>query len=170
MSETTQTMTRAEFLDRLSSSWNEWQALLAEVGEARMTEPGVGTWSVKDVIAHVTWGEREMVRVLRARALVGSDLWNVSQDERNAAVYRENRERSLADVRDEAARVHGELAALVAALDDADLNEASLYGQMPDEWVPWELFAGNTFDHYPDHIRDIRAWLDIRANSGAAAG
>jgi hypothetical protein len=170
MSETPQAMSRAEFLDRLSSGWDEWQALLAEVGEARMTDPGVGTWSVKDIIAHVTWGEREMVGVLRARALVGSDLWNASQDERNAAVYRENREQSLADVREEAARVHGELVALVEALDDADLNDASRYAQMPAEWVPWELFAGNAFDHYPDHIRDIRAWLGAQATSGSVTG
>jgi len=33
-----------------------------EVGKPRMTELGLpGGWSVKDVIAHITWYERKMV-------------------------------------------------------------------------------------------------------------
>ncbi len=96
-------MDKATFLETLRVKRAEWDALLAEVGEPRMAQPGpAGEWSLKDSIAHVTWCEREMVGVLRARALVGSHLWNVSQDERNAAVYRQNRDRSLSDVLAEA--------------------------------------------------------------------
>ena len=52
-------MTKAEFLDRLRSGRAEWDALIAQIDEAQMTEPGVvGDWSVKDIIAHVTWSER----------------------------------------------------------------------------------------------------------------
>ncbi len=160
MSETAQTMTRSQFLDRIRTGWEDWQALLSEVGEARMTEPGIGQWSVKDIIAHVTWGEREMVGVLRARALVGSDLWNASQDERNDAVCRQNRDCPLADVLAESTRVHEELMALLEALpDDASLNDASRYAEMPPQWRPWQVFAGNTFEHYPDHAAHVRAWL-----------
>jgi hypothetical protein len=153
-------MTRAAFLDRLRRGWDAWQAVLTEVGKARMLESGIGTWSVKDIVAHVTWGEREMVGVLCERALVGSDLWNVSQQERNDAVYCENRDRPLAEVLEESTRVHAELVALVEALDDTDLNEAGRYAQMPVEWRPWQVFAGNTFEHYTDHAADARAWLD----------
>ena len=87
-------MNKSEWLDTLQTERAQWEALLVQVGEARMTQPGAaGEWSVKDVIAHVTWFEREMVGVLRARALVGSDLWNLSRDERNAAIHEQNRDR-----------------------------------------------------------------------------
>ena len=59
-----------------------------------MTTPGVvGKWSVKDLVAHITWSEREMVGVLAARALAGSDLWSLTNDERNEIVYQQNRDR-----------------------------------------------------------------------------
>ena len=47
-----------------------WESLLAEVGEARMTEPGtVGDWSFKDLVAHLfAWEAREMDRFEAALA------------------------------------------------------------------------------------------------------
>jgi predicted DNA-binding transcriptional regulator YafY len=47
-------MTKEKLLEELRSSRQEWKALLAEVGEDRMTQPGAaGDWSVKDVAAHL---------------------------------------------------------------------------------------------------------------------
>jgi hypothetical protein len=101
---------KATLLEEVQSAHDEWEGVLAEVGVAHMTEPGVaGEWSVKDVIAHVTWSEREMVGVLRAHALVGSELWNLSEDERNAAVFAQNRERPLDDVLHDAQGVYAQL-------------------------------------------------------------
>jgi Mycothiol maleylpyruvate isomerase N-terminal domain len=78
-------MNRATFLATLRAGRAEWEALLATIPIDRMTEPGAaGDRSVKDVVAHVTWSEREMIGVARAHALVGSDLWRLSQDERNS--------------------------------------------------------------------------------------
>src|SRR5437660_2729156 len=91
-------MDKATFIETLHAERAEWEALLAEVGEARMLQPGVaGGWSVKDIIAHVMWGEREMVGVMQARALVGSKLWDLPEDERNAIMVAEQRDRPLHD-------------------------------------------------------------------------
>jgi hypothetical protein len=49
------TMTKAQLLAELRAARAEWDALMAQVGEERMTEPGAaGVWSVKDVVAHLT--------------------------------------------------------------------------------------------------------------------
>jgi hypothetical protein len=41
-----------------------------------LTEPGLaGDWTAKDLIGHVLWYEREIFRVVRERAPVGSPLW-----------------------------------------------------------------------------------------------
>ena len=152
-------MTRAEFLDLLRTARAEWDALLAAVPEGRMTVPGVeGQWSVKDVIAHITWHEREMLGVLQARALVGSDLWDLPLHQRNATIYVQNRDRPLAEVLAESRTVYPQLLAAVGELADADLTDAGRFADMPGDWVPWQLLAENTYTHYRDHMPAIRAW------------
>jgi hypothetical protein len=153
-------MNVVEYLEAVRSRRQEWQALLAQVGEQRMMLPELsGGWTVKDVIAHITWYEKETVRLLRTRALRGSDLWELPTDERNIPIYEMNRERSLADVLNESDRVHSELVSLIEPLEEADLTDASRYAEMPPDWIPLAVFAGNTHEHYDDHIADIKDWL-----------
>ena len=162
-------MTKAQFLDELDATRAEWDGLLAAVPEARMTVPGLdGQWSVKDVIAHITWHEREMVGVLQAHALVGSDLWDLPLAERNAIIYAQNRARPLAEVLADARAVYPQLVAAVHRLAEADLTDAGRFADMPDDWVPWQLLAENTYTHYRDHMPAIRGWLGQESDPGAA--
>lgn len=159
-------MNKTEFLDALQTGRGEWDAVLAQIGAARMTEPGIeGEWSVKDIIAHVTWFEREMVGVLQARALVGSDLWNLGQDERNAAIYEQNRQRPLDDVLTETQQVFKQLIQLAQTLDDQDLNDPTRFADMPADWSLWKIIAGNSFAHYRAHASDLRQWLDKQSQA-----
>jgi len=81
-------MDRTSFLNSLIDTRAQWDTLLAQIDEQWMLEPGVeGKWSVKDIIAHVLWNELEMIPLRQTRSLVGSDLWQLPQDERNEAVY-----------------------------------------------------------------------------------
>lgn len=68
-------MELAEFLEKIKTERATWELQLARFAPNQMTSPGVvGNWSVKDLVAHITWSEREMVGMLQDRALVGSDL------------------------------------------------------------------------------------------------
>ena len=157
-------MNRSEFLDALRTERAEWDSLLAQIDEARMTEPGVvGEWSVKDIIAHITWFEREMVGVLRAHTLIGSDLWNLPHDERNAAIFEQNRHCPLSDVLADARQVFPQLVELVQSLDDQDLIDPSRFANMPADWQPWKIIAGNSFEHYRAHATELRAWLNTQS-------
>ncbi|MGH2562492.1 MAG: DinB family protein [Thermomicrobiales bacterium] len=159
-------MTKPRFLEVLLSERERWDALLIEVGEGRMTEVTLpGGWSVKDVVAHIAWSEREMVGVMRERALVGSDLWNEEQDERNRIVYEENRKRPLAEVLTEARAVYRDFLECVKHLDDDDLHDPGRYLGMPPDWTPWKVLAGCCYWHYADHSAEVRAWLDGRTRS-----
>ena len=158
-------MTKAEFFETLYAERAKWDSLLAKIDEARMVEPAIDGWSVKDIIAHIVWHEREMVEVLQARALVGSEFWNLPLDKRNAAIFEENRQRSLADVRVEAQQVYTRFVEALQILTDEELNDASRFADMPAEWAPWELIASNCYEHYRDHIRDIQVWLKTEGES-----
>lgn len=155
-------MNKETFLEILQTTRAQWEALLKEIDEARMTQPGVeGEWSIKDIIAHIAWYEREMVGILQSRALDGSSLWVLPNAERNAAIFDQNRDRSLQDVLAEARRVYTELLEALQSLAEEDLIDPGRYRDMPADWVPWRVFADNTYDHYSAHIPTIRAWLNV---------
>jgi len=126
-----------------------------------MTEAAIaGTWSLKDLIAHLAWYEGEMVNVLRARAFVGSALWDLPQDERNAAIFELNEGRPLGDVRAEGQQRSAELWAELEQLTDVDLNDPARFPGMPEDWIPGAVFASNTYEHYDQHLPGVEAWLE----------
>src|SRR5690348_13967182 len=103
-------MDKATLLDTLRTERARWDELLAQVPPERLTPPALaGGWSVQDLIAHIAWFEREMVNLLQSRVLAGSDLWNLPDDPRNAAIYQQNRDRPLAEVQAEARAVFQQL-------------------------------------------------------------
>ena len=160
----TEEMNREKLLKLVHDTWQEWQDVLCSVEPHYLTAPGVtGDWSAKDIVAHITWSENEMVGLLRERSLkVASPHWGLPWDERNRIVYEENRARPLDEVMEEANRVHAGLLPLLEGLAEEDLHDPARLG-MPPEWVPWEILRGSTYQHYQEHTRDLRGWLDRAA-------
>jgi uncharacterized damage-inducible protein DinB len=151
-------MDKKSFLERYRLARQEWQAALAPLSEAQMLQTrSRGEWSVKDVIAHLTWHEREMIGMLQKRALVGSPLWNLPLEQRNAAIYEANKGCSLAEVHAEAREVFQELWQLLEALEEEDLQNPRRFAQMPPEWIPLQVLAGNTYEHYEAHLPQVEA-------------
>jgi hypothetical protein len=35
--------------------------------------------------------------------------------------------------------------------------------QIPTDWLPWRVIAGNTDIHYREHTQNLQAWLDAQA-------
>ena len=151
-------MDKATLLKTLTETRAAWEALLAQIDEEQMLKPGAaGKWSVKDVIAHVASGESELVPVLRTHA--GSDLLNLSDDERNEIEYQQNKARPLNDIVNEERQAYTALLEVVQQLSDEDLNDPHCFKNMPQEWRPWQLIAGDSFKHYEDHMPSLRDWL-----------
>lgn len=158
-------MTKTQVLDTLHAERSRWEALLAEVGTARMTEQlGTNRWSVKDIMAHVTWHEQQTAAVLSAPTVnPGRDwLWELSEDKRNAILFTEYRGRPLADVRADAQQGFTHLVGAVEALSEADVRDPLRFPGTPPTWQPWSLIAGHSYEHYRQHTADIRAWLDTQ--------
>ena len=155
-------MDKGKLLELIRKERARWEAVLEEVGNERMTESGVvGFWSVKDLIAHVTWSENEMLKLLRERSLENaSKLWDLPLDERNRIIYEENRGRSLADIMQEADQVYEGVLDEIGILAEEDLHHPRNYEGMPSEWVPWQIIMGNTYKHYAEHTEDVANWLE----------
>ena len=156
-------MDKTTFINTLEHAHADWEALLAQVGKDLMLQSGAaGKWSVKDVIAHITWGELELVLVIRTHILTGSELWDLSEDERNEIVYQQNRDRPLHEIITEEQQAYAQLLQAAQTLSDEDLNDPRRFKDMPQDWIPWRIFAGCSFQHYRDHMPSIREWLATR--------
>jgi uncharacterized protein (TIGR03083 family) len=153
-------LTVAQFVAQVRQARAQWDALVAQIPAEQMTRPGAaGDWSVKDVLAHIAWHENEMLGMLQARALVGSGLWNLPLDQRNQAIYAQNKDRSLQDVQKEYIQVFARLLPALEKLVDQDLHDPARFPGMPADWEPWQVIASNTYEHYQDHLSGLQTWL-----------
>ncbi len=145
-------MTKAEVMRLIDSGHETFDAAVNALTPEQMAKPiGDSEWTPKDVVAHVTWSQREMLSVLHHRAMVGSDLWDLSQDERNAAVFAENRARPLDDVLQDAREVFAQLRSEIERLSDDQLNNPAYIKDIPGGITPWQLLSGSTWRHYEEH-------------------
>jgi hypothetical protein len=151
---------KSQFLERILQSRAKLDALVKGMDFSAMTLSSAGGWTVKDILAHITWHEREMIKVVQAHALVGSDLWNLPLDQRNAIIYTENKDRALKDVLEESTTVFKELIQAMETLTEEDLHDPGRFTDMPPDWLPWDLLAQNTYEHYQDHLVDLQANQD----------
>ena len=157
-------MNKADLVAGLREEYRSWQALLEQIGPARMDQPGVaGHWSIKDIVAHLTGWRRRTVARLQAAQRGEPDPpppWPVhlqTDDEINAWIYESNLGRSAPEVLDESHQVFQQLLAAVEGLPDEVLME-------PQRHLPWlegePLSAAAFFAHFHDeHEPDMRAWL-----------
>src|SRR5215213_5034849 len=105
-------MKKSELLKWLQDEYRQWEALLDQIGEARMDQPGVnGDWSIKDIVAHLTnWQPRLIARLQAAQRSEPEPPppWPAhlqTDDDINAWIYEANRGRSVREVLDESRHV-----------------------------------------------------------------
>jgi len=172
----TETGTKARVLDAIDAERAAWQALVAEVGESRMEEPGpMGDWSFKDLAAHVTgWRQRSLDRIeagLRGEPDTPTP-WPAAlstDDEINAWIHQREHDRPLAAVLADADATFARLRVAVEALSDEDLNDPRRFPWLDGRSLAQEIRSGEFFAHlHDDHEPDVRAWLDRRGDTGGS--
>lgn len=155
-------MTKTALLADLHREHQQWEALLAQIGEARMDQAGVaGPWSIKDIVAHLTgWRRRTVARLQAAQrgepVLLPWPAELQSDDEINAWIYKTNHDRSVADVLADSRQVFQQLVAAIEAFPEAELLDPHRFAWMEGE----PLSAAVFFAHFhEEHEPDMRAWL-----------
>ncbi|HVC79938.1 MAG TPA: maleylpyruvate isomerase N-terminal domain-containing protein [Chloroflexota bacterium] len=121
-------MRASRLVDILRGERASWEALLARIGPDRMDLPGVeGTWSVKQIVAHLTWDEGVVVegarQLMSTGTFVREGLRALSMDERNTILAAQSRARPVPDVLAESEQIFGQLLAVIAACPDDILND-----------------------------------------------
>jgi hypothetical protein len=153
-------MDKRRLIGSIHQGYQSWQRLLSELPEGSLERSGgAKDWNIKDLIAHITWYEREMVELLRDRRLEGSEWWRHSNEKRNQLIYAANRDLQLVEVLGEAEQVHKELVGELERLEDEDLHDPKRFAGMPQDWIPWKIIADNTYQHYQAHIPFLAEWM-----------
>jgi hypothetical protein len=158
------TTSKAQILDDLRDEQAHWEALLRDIGEEHMTQPGVaGEWSIKDVVAHLTgWRRRTVGRFQAAlrREPSPPPPWPPqlqTDDEINAWIYAANRDRPVSDVLLDSRMVFQQLVETLDAFPEAELLDPGRFG-----WLEGESLTGAAFfaHFHEEHEPDMRAWLE----------
>src|SRR2546430_11474884 len=116
-------MGKQQLLKRLDKAWADFRESYAGLSDADLMRPGVtGTWSVRDIIAHVTWWEEEALTHLPLVLAGGKPpRYSVTHggiDAFNARMTEQRKHVSLAQVLEQQDEVHRRLVAFVAGVPD----------------------------------------------------
>jgi hypothetical protein len=148
-------------LDRIQVEHHRLEILLDQLDENQMVQPGVaGSWSVKDILAHITAWEQQLLQCLH-ETLQGltPDLpankyalhrWNVR-------IYEENQFKPLGDVIEMFHQSFQDVLQTIAAASEEELL-GEIHGAWP-EGPLWQGIADNTWGHYKEHAASIRGWM-----------
>lgn len=158
---------KTQLLEELQGEQAQWEALLAAIGEERMTQPGVaGEWSFKELVSHLTgWRRRTVGRFQAAlrHEPEPAPFWPAEltdDDEINAWFVAADRDRGVADVLADNRAAFQQLYDALAAFSDEELRDPMRFPWLADEGGVPPLRGAVYFDHYHDeHEPDVRAWL-----------
>jgi hypothetical protein len=152
-------VTKEQLLKRLDKPWEAFKASYAGLSDSELLEPGVtGAWSVRDLIAHVTWWEEEALKHLPlvldggrpprySVTYGGINAFNALMTERKSHL-------SLSEVLREQDDTHHRLIAFIeSAPEDQFLRETRFRHRL----------RLDTYSHYPIHTEGIRKWRERRA-------
>jgi hypothetical protein len=141
-------------LERLAQGWDDFRAAYEGLSDEALLAAGAdGEWSVRDLIAHVTWWEEEALAHLPGM-LAGGRAPRYADTHGglnafNAAMAEARKDQSLPDVKHQAETVHAELIAFVRTIP-AD--------QLARETPVRRRLRWDAYGHYVLHAAAIRAW------------
>jgi hypothetical protein len=166
-------VSKGDVLAAIEREREAWEALLADVGEDRMIEPGpMGEWTFKDLIAHLNgWRARSLQR-LEAAATGRPEpapSWPAdlkTDDEINTWIQEANAGWLLGEVIEESRESLARLTEIVRMLPDDALNDPARFPWLEGDALGPVIVNGAFFDHLHDeHEPDVRRWLAAHPTS-----
>lgn len=147
-------MKKTQLIEKLEQAWMDLTESFNGLSAEQLQQPGVvEDWSVKDILAHVTWWEEEALKHLpfilqggrppRYSVLYGGiDAFNAQMTEKKRAL-------SLAEVLTELDRTHSRLVEYVHGVPEEQFTSETRFRRR---------LRLDTYSHYPIHSLAIRNW------------
>lgn len=130
-------------IQQIDAAWSEWLAVLAAVPSDRIEERGVcEEWSVKDLLGHVAFWDRQVVDDIDGYEAMRPPLQNPWNDW-NAADAARQAGKNVTSLRAEMLEAHRAMLDRLSKLESVDS----------------EMVGVDTWEHYAEHTAHVRAWL-----------
>ncbi len=155
---------KAELLERMQSGYVAFEALLAPLSSEQLSAPGVnGAWALKDILVHLAaWQTRVSIRLEAIALHEEPQLDLINTDEKmntfNHETFVANRTRPPEEILANFRAAVQRLRENVEQADEGDLFKPGRFAWL-EGGVLWQSVAGNTFEHYEEHVPMIEAWL-----------
>lgn len=160
-------MNKNKIINTLEQSREDFLDLVEGIPDQDMLEPVFDNWSVKDILAHLTMWEAELIKLLfqaqQGRKPTTVHFTEESVDERNAKWYRQNKDRPLDRILDDFHGVRNQTIRRVESFSERDLTDPNRYPWL-DNMPLWRWIADDSFEHEAEHVAQMRAWREKRQN------
>jgi uncharacterized protein (TIGR03083 family) len=149
-------MNRQQLVKKIDKAWAELKESYADLSDAQLAEPGaMGDWSVKDILAHVTWWEAEALKHLPLIIKEGRPPRYSTQyggiDAFNALMIEQKRGLPLAEVLQQQEETHRQLIAYIQNVPEEQFTRETRFRHR---------LRLDTYSHYPKHAKAIREWRE----------
>jgi hypothetical protein len=149
-------MDRSQLLKRLDKAWQAFKESYAGLSDAELMEPGVtGNWSVRDIIAHVTWWEEEALTylplILNGRKPPRYSVTYGGIDAFNAQRTEQKSDLSLSEVLWQREDTHRRLVDFIQGVSEDQFARETRFRHR---------LRLDTYSHYPQHAEAIRRWRE----------
>ena len=160
----TEQVDKTSILNEMSTSYAALEEILAPLDKSQyFTEGVIPGWSIKDILAHIaSWHHRLLAwldAAVRNQEPTLSGLDSVEEmDALNAQFYQENKSRPLDEVLTDFRTTHQHIMDTVQAMPEEDLMSPHRFAWSQGKPL-WHFIAGDTFEHYQEHLAQIQEWL-----------
>jgi len=147
-------MNKQQVIEKVEKAWADFHQAYNGLAPEQMIQPGVdGVWSVRDLLAHVSWWEDELlihlpeilqgIRPQRYSVLYGGiDAFNALMTEKWAAL-------TLAEVQRKVMETHAKVITYLQSVPEEEFKSGSRFRRR---------ILLDTYGHYPYHAKSIRDW------------
>jgi len=157
-------MQKASLIAQIQTERQNLENTLAKLNPMQLVTLGViGSWSMKDTLAHIAaWQQRLKDWLLEYAAKVESQppygLDNESLDRLNHQIYLDHRDKTSPEVLNFFRSTYQRSLETIKDTPEELLSQTITYQGQAGPQV-WEIVAANTLEHDREHHDDILAWL-----------
>ena len=149
-------MEKDQLLYKLEHTWDSFLKSFDGLTDEQMVQPGVTSdWTVKDILAHVSWWEEEALKhlphILEGQRPPRYSVVYGGIDVFNAMMREQKRGLSLFAVRQQMTATHSRLVEYVQSIPEEQFTTETRFRRR---------LRLDTYSHYPIHTRMIHEWRE----------